>query len=457
MFVAGFLHIRYMRLLLRLFVVLFAFSSFAQESISYVRDVDGIYDFESIKEAAFAPITDPNKGLENGVYWFKISQIDHPREMLTIPSNHARILELRDDEGQHIYAMANTRYPSFFLIDRLHNFPLYLKANFTEEAFFPVQSMDESTFTAEEKYDLLGTGIFYGAIISLIFSTLVFYFITQNRVFLFHALLAVVVTYTIVARDNLFYLSHIQFPLEVEIELFSHFLVGFLGFCFAYFYLKLKNNHKVFKMVIVTLIALSAIAMCMYFITENMLYYFISDLFTVSTILMVWILGMLKTKNRTINWIIGAVYAFNIFLMLEVFVLHSSGNTLFGLTIFAAKICVILDVFLITFAMMFTFKKMQLKESLMKQQIKTYLQRIETLDQYKKVQDTNDSYLETLISEFGLTNIEVKVLQGISKGHSNEHIANYHNMNQEDVILTTKSLYGKLGIEADKELQLLVS
>ena len=66
MFVTGFLHIQYMRLLLRLFVMLFAFSSFAQESISYARDVDGIYDFESIKEATFTPITDPNKGLDNG-------------------------------------------------------------------------------------------------------------------------------------------------------------------------------------------------------------------------------------------------------------------------------------------------------------------------------------------------------------------------------------------------------
>lgn len=446
-----------MRLCFRLILVLCALPSLAQEVISYARDIDGIYDFTTIKEVAFTPVTDHNKGLENGVYWFKITQIDQPREMLTLPSNHSGKMELRDSKGQQIYTMANTRYPSFFLIDRIHTFPLYLRAVFDEEAYFPLESVEESAYIAKEKYDLLGSGIFYGAIFSLIFSTLVFYFITKNRVFLFHALLAVVVTYTIVAKDNLFYLAHLDFDYEVEIELLSHFLVGFLGFCFAYFYLKLKANFTILKLIILSFLSLSFIAMIAYFATENMLYYFASDLFTVATILMVWILGMIKTKNRLINWIIGAVYAFNIFLMLEVFVLHSSGNAFFGLSTFAAKLCVILDVFLITFAMMYTFKKMQFKASLMKQQIKTYLQRIEALDQYKKVQDTNDSYLETLISEFGLMNIEVKVLQGISKGHTNDHIASDYNMSEDEVILTTKSLYSKLGIEADQEIRMLVS
>jgi DNA-binding CsgD family transcriptional regulator len=429
----------------------------AQETISFVQDTQEVHDINSIQGESFETVTDTNYGLNNGVFWFRISQIDNPREMLTIPSNHIANLELYDSNGKPIYTMANTRYPSFFLIDRLHEFPIYLRADFEQEAYFPIQVMEESEYIASEKYNLLGTGIFYGAIISLIFATLVFFFITKNRVFLFHALLAVVVAYTIIAKDNLFYLANIKFDYFVHLELFSHFLVGFFGFCFAYFYLKLNNQKKIFTYLLITFLSLASVAMLIYFVTEDMFYYFISDLFTLLTIINVWILGVLKTKKKVINWFIGIVYALNIYLMLEVFLLHTSGNGILGLTTTAAKFCVLFDVVLITFAMMYTFKKMQIKGLLMKQQIKTYLQRIETLDQYKKVQDADDSYLETLINEFGLANLEVKVLQGISKGHTNDHIASDYNMSKEAVKFATKSLYNKLGIEADQEIRMLVS
>lgn len=443
-----------------IFHIIFAFyaiSLSAQETVTFFQDTEEVHNHTSIQKESFDPIIDSNFGLNNGVFWFKVSQIDQPREMLTIPSNHTNLLELYDSNGQSIPMMANTRYPSFFLIDRIHEFPLYLKANFEQEAYFPIEILEESEYIANEKYNLLGTGIFYGTILSLIFATLVFYFITKNRVFLFHALLAAVVAFTIIAKDNLFYLFDIQFDYLIHLELFSHFLVGFFAFCFAYFYLKLKDQKKVFSFMLITFMSLSTITMFIFFVSKNMSYYLISDLFTLCTILGVWILGMFKTKNKMINWFIGIVYAYNIFLMLEVFVLHSSGNSIFGLSTLAAKVCVLFDIVLITFAMMHTFKKMQFKESLRKQQIKTYLQRIETLDQYKKVQDADDSYLETLINQFGLANVEVKVLQGISKGHTNDHIASDYNMSKEDVKFATKSLYNKLGIEADQEIRMLVS
>lgn len=446
-----------MKYIFHIICVLFTLSLSAQETVSFVQDTKEVHDINSIQSEAFTPVVDSNYGLDNGVFWFKISQIDQPKEILTIPSNHTGTLQLYDNNSQLIPTMLNTRYPSFFLIDQIHEFPLFLRADFKQEAYFPIQILEESEYIANEKYDLLGTGIFYGAIVSLIFATLVFFFITKNRVFLFHALLAAVVAYTIIAKDNLFYLMNINFEFSIHLELFSHFLVGFFGFCFAYFYLKLKNEKKTSCLILLSFIGLSGLSMAMYFVNQNMIFYFISDLFTVCTILGVWVVGIGRTKNKAIHWFIGIVYAYNIFLMLEVFVLHTSGTTFFELSTLAAKMCVLLDVVLITFAMMYTFKKMQFKESLMKQQIKIYLQRIETLDQYKRVQDADDSYLETLINEFGLANVEVKVLQGISQGHTNDHIASNYNMSNDDVTFATKSLYIKLGIEVEQEIRMLVS
>ena len=425
--------------------------------VLYLYDKEVKMEFSTIQKANFAPILNENHGLNNGIYWFKIPQIESPREMLTISSNHTGSLELKDSNGTSIPLMEDTRYPTFFLIDRIINFPLYLRADFKQEAYFPIEVLKESEFSALEKRDLLGSGVFYGTIVSLIFATLFFFFITKNRIFLFQVLLAVAVTYTIIARDNLWYFFDAEFDQLICLELFSHFLVGLFGICFAFYYLKLKHNAKSQKIILASLVIISAVFMFLYFGTGNMSFYLISDLFTVATICAVWIIGLLRTKNRAINWFIGLIYFFNIYLMLEISVLHTLGISLIDLTTFASKICVLIDVILITFAMMWGFKKLQVQGSLMKQQIKTYLQRIETLDQYKKIQDADDSYLETLISEFDLSNLEVKVLQGISKGHTNEHISSDYHMSRDDVENTTKTIYKKLGIEGDQEIRMLIS
>ena len=446
-----------MKQILHIILALFALSISAQETVSFFQDTRELHNIQSIQKEAFEPIVDSNYGLDNGVFWFKISQIDQVIEMLTIPSNHAGSLQLFDSNGQSIPIMANSRYPSFTLNVQKHEFPVYLKANFQQEAYFPIQIVEAEKFISTEKYELLGTGIYYGAIISLILATFVFFFITQKRVFLFHALLTVVIALAIIAKDNLFYLTNIDLTYFVQLELFSHFLVGFFAFCFVYFCINLNAHKKRFGYILIITTTFSFLAMLAYFVTNDMVFFFISDLFSIGSILTVWIIGMFQIKRKIINWIIGTVYFVNIFLMIEVFLLHTIGKTFFGLSITAAKYCVLLDVVLITLAMVYTFRKMKHKESLMQQQVRHYFQRLETLDQYKKVQDEDDAYLETLINEFGLANVEVKILQGIAKGHSHNHIASDFNMSEDDVAFAANSLFHKLGIEADREIRVLVS
>lgn len=446
-----------MKQILHIIIALFALSMSAQETVSFFQDTREFHDISSIQKESFAPIVDSNYGLDNGVFWFKISQIDEEKEMLTLPSNHAGSLQLFDSNGQTIPIMANTRYPSFTLNDQIHEFPVYLKADFQQEAYFPIQIIEAEKFISSEKYDLLGTGIYYGGLISLIVATFVFFFITKKRVFLFHALLAVVIAFTIVAKDNLFYLTNADFAYFVQLELFSHFLIGFFGLCFVYLCINLNTQKKRFGFILIITTSFSMLTMLAYFVTNDMVFFFISDLFTLGSILTVWLIGMFKIKRKIINWLLGTVYVINIFLMVEVFLLHTIGKTFFGLSITAAKYCALLDVVLITFAMMYTFRKMKHKESLMKRQVNHYFQRLETLDQYKRIQDEDDTYLETLIKEFGLANIEVKILQGISKGHSHNHIASDYNMSEDDVAFAAKSLFHKLGIEADRQIRVLVS
>jgi DNA-binding NarL/FixJ family response regulator len=106
---------------------------------------------------------------------------------------------------------------------------------------------------------------------------------------------------------------------------------------------------------------------------------------------------------------------------------------------------------LIAISLIFSFRNIQGKTVIMKHQIKKHLERLSQLDSYKNVQDSNDQYLESLIHQFELENIEIKVLDSISKGLTNERIATKHNLSIEKLKAVTSNLYQKLGIDSDQE------
>jgi len=441
-----------MRLMFFIISVFFVITGVSQESISYYKTTtDHQNTISELKEIKFSKIEDVNLGTDNGIYWFKIDAIDLPRSILELHTSHVKEASLYDANGKEIGLMNATRYPSFFVINKTVEYPLFLKAEFPLEAHFLIDILDEQAFAKHEKNSFLGIGFFYGTALALLLATLIFLITTNNKQFLFYGILIAAICISIMTRDNILYFFNAKPSIISGIELFGHFLVGLCATGYVFRYLKLKNNKRLIQSIFVSISSISFISLCIYWISETHWSFLVTDFTTVLSVLLLWTLTLYNAKNTKYLLIMIAIYALDIVVMTDAFLLHGLGISVFNLSSLELSIVSLINFSLIAISLIFSFRRLQGKTVIMKHQIKMHLERLSQLNSYKNVQDSNDQYLESLIHQFELENIEIKVLDGISKGLTNERIATKHNLSVEKLKLITSSLYQKLGIESEQE------
>ncbi|WP_299680529.1 7TM diverse intracellular signaling domain-containing protein [uncultured Dokdonia sp.] len=431
--------------------VFFVITGVSQESISYYKATTDHQNISELKEIEFSTIEDTNLGTDNGIYWFKIDAIDLPRSILELQTSHVKEASLYDVNGQKIGQMDATRYPSFFIINKIVEYPLYLKADFPLEAHFPIQILDENTFAKKDKKNFLGIGFFYGTALALLLATLIFLLTTQNKQFLFYGILIAAVCISIMTRDNILYFFNAKPSIISSIELLGHFLVGLCATGYVFRYLRIKNNKKLIESIFVIISSISFISLCIYWITNTHWSFLVTDFTTVLSVVLLWSFTLYNSKNTKYLLIMIAIYTLDIIVLTDAFLLHGLGKSFFDFSSLQLSIVSLVNFTLIALALIFSFRRIQGKTVIMKHQIKMHLERLSQLSTYKNVQDSNDQYIESLIHQFELENIEIKVLDGISKGLTNERIATKHNLSVEKLKTVTSNLYQKLGIESDQE------
>jgi DNA-binding CsgD family transcriptional regulator len=347
--------------------------------------------------------------------------------------------------------MGDTRYPSFFITNKTVTYPLYLKANFSLEANFPIHIFSEKEFSTNQNRGLLGIGFFYGTALALLLATLIFLIITKNRQFLFYGILIAAVCITVITRDNILYFFNAKPSIISNIELFGHFLVGLSATGYVLRYLKIKKNKQLIQSIFIIISSISALSVCTYLVLSSHWSFLLADFTAVLSVLLLWCFTLYYTRNINFLLIMSIIYIIDITVMVDAFLLHGLGISIFNLSSFHLSIISLLNFTFIALSLIFSFRRIQGKTVIMKHQIKMHLERLSQLDNYKNIQDSNDQYIESLIGQFQLENIEVKVLDSISRGLTNERIASKHNLSIERLKIVTSSLYGKLGIESDQE------
>lgn len=441
------------------FLISFLFTTIgsSQVSISYYQNTGDISLVSDLHDVTFTQVDDINLGVDNGIYWFKIEGIDTPRSIIELQTPHVNQVSLTDNTGKEIYAMKDTRYPSFFVIDKAVTYPLYLKANFPLEANFPIKVLDEQEFATNEKVSLLGIGFFYGTTLALLLATLIFLIITKNKQFLFYGILITAIYITVMTRDNILYFFNAKPRIISNIELFGHFLVGLLATGYVFRYLKIKNHQQLIRYVFVTISSISAISLLIFWLLAPHWSFILTDFTTIATVVLLWCFTIYYTKDINLRIIMSLIYTLDIIVMIDAFLLHDLGLSLLKLSSFQLGLVALINFTLIALSLIFSFRRIQAKTVIMKHQIKMHLERLSQLDNYKNIQDSNDQYIESLIGQFQLENIEVKVLDSISRGLTNERIATKHNLSVEKLKIVTSSLYQKLGIESDQEAASLLT
>ncbi len=441
-----------MRLIWFFWGLLLCSMSLPPDTITYHKDTSKSLSLEKVKNKQFTELLAENLGIDGGTYWFKIDTINQSRAILQVATSHVRDLEMYDVKGAQIPLMDNTRFPSFFLSKELYTFPLYLKGDFPLEAHFPITISSEGTFAKNDKLTLLGIGFFYGTSVALLIATLIFYFIVKNRKFLFFAYIILAILASVIAQDNILNFLDLNIGNVFYLEAIGHYCVGVLAMLFMVLYLKLRKGQHWVKWAIYTTVSISSLSLLYFFFTQNLVALILINACSILATAFLWILFLIISKGVK-RYVLSFIYVVNLFFLLNVFIFQLLGIKIFERSTFDGAAIALLNFTLIAVLLLLSFYNIQTMGLIMKNKIKKYVEELKELNAYKNVQDANDDYLESLINQFNLENIEVKILDDISKGLSNEHIASQYNLTPERVNEITKSLYTKLGLETSSDLQ----
>ena len=299
---------------------------------------------------------------------------------------------------------------------------------------------------------MLGIGFFYGTSIALLIATLIFFFIVKNTKFIFFAFIISGILLSVIAQDNILNFLGINIGNTFYLEALGHYSVGLMAMFFMVFYLKLRSNQQWIKWSIFSIVAISTFSLFFFIFTEMLWGLILINSCSILATALLWIL-ILRIAKGPKRYVLFLIYSVNLFFLVNVFVFHLLGITLLERSTFDGAGIALLNFTLIAVLLLLSFYGIQTTGVIMKHKIKRYVEELKELNTYRNIQETDDDYLESLIYQFKLENIEVKILDDIAEGLSNEAIASKYDLTTDRLNQVTKSLYTKLGLETSSDLQ----
>jgi DNA-binding CsgD family transcriptional regulator len=427
-------------------LILFCANIYAQNKIQFLKDTHLEHKIENIQDAEFKPFTSNNFGLDNGPYWFKISGRSNNGNVLHIPSAHVNDLKLFSASKKQIEEISYTRYPSYRL-DEFEEFPVYLFVNFEKEAYFPIQITSEEEFAKANQQTLFKLGAYYGFAIMVIIINLMCFFLFDEKVFLYYSAVLTMLTLSFFYSDGLFRLMGYDNTFtNVYLEPLLHISLALFAAHFATKFLKLDDLMPKLKWITFGLISAGVVSFISYWLTNNWLFAAIGNAFIWAVLLNYLIAGAKLFRQKVYARFYVVAYSLLFVLMVDFFVLTGFGITFLGITPVHLKTAGILEMLVLTYAIMYRMRAIKEENELMQIEMRLYLRRIELLRSPDNIQMVDDLYLENLINLHDLSNLETKILQYISKGKDNARIAVKLNITEKEVEKITKQLYKKLDI-----------
>lgn len=427
-------------------LLLFCVNLFGQKSVHYLKQSQLDFNIEEVKSSDFKPFTENNFGLENGIYWFKITNKANNGSVLHIPTAHVNEVKLFSSSNNQIEEISYTRYPSFRL-DEFEQYPIYMYVNFEKEAYFPLQITSEENFAKANQQSLFKVGAYYGFAVMVIIINLMCFFLFDEKVFLCYSAVLTTLTLSFFYSDGLFRLLGFDNVFtNVYLEPLLHISVALFAAYFATKFLKLDDLMPKLKWVTVALLSSAITSLLIYWISDNWLFAAVGKALIWAVLLNYLIAGATLFKQKVYARFYVIAYSLVFILMVDYYVLTGFGITLLGISSLHIKVAGLLEMLVLTYAIMYRMRAIKEENEMMQIEMRLYLKRIELLRSPDNIQMVDDLYLENLINLHDLSNLETKMLQYISKGKENSKIATKLNISEKEVETITKQLYKKLDI-----------
>lgn len=419
----------------------------AQDNVQFTRDAENILTFNTAKTAEFTDFTDPNFGLDNGVYWFKVLQYNQFDNILELGSPHVNHVSLYNNSGKPYNDLGFTRYPSYSL-DRYTEYPVYLRIDLEQEAYVPIAVTPSNDYLASSERAHFGMGLYYGFGIMVVLINLMCFILFDEKVFLKYLLFLSAVALTYFYSDGLFRLMGIDGSFSATyLEPIMHITVAIFGAYFAGSYLRINQHFKKVNWMVGFLIFNAVLFFSLYWIKADYIYASIANiaLFTVALIYIISGVFLFKSKGYARIFVIA--YSLVFLMATDFYLLKGFGINILNINMVHLKVASVLEMLVLTYAIMYRMRSIKEEKDLMNTEMRIYLKRVEAINKGAMMAEAEDeAYLENLINHYDLSATETRVLHYISDGKENHKIARILNITEREVEKLTLSLYRKLEI-----------
>jgi len=320
------------------------------------------------------------------------------------------------------------------------------KKDISQSSISGNSALDIYTLTSK-KDQLFNLGLYYGFALTMVFLNIVCFLLFDEKLFLFYSMVLAGLTSVFFYNDGLLVLfGNEQLVTDAILESTLLLITIGAGALFASKYLRIKEHNPFISKIVIPLYSIASILVITAWFTGSEYLASIANAVSFGILSVYFIVGVILFSRK--NYVKFYVIASSIPLLftIDYFVLSGFGIDFLFTEAVHIKVAVLAEMLLMTYAIIFRMKAIKEENELRQTEMRIFLKRQDVMHRQNVEQMVEDVYLENLIMHYDLDGLEIKLLQYISEGKTNEKIARKLKFSESELEEQTKLLYEKLEI-----------
>jgi len=427
------------------------------KEISYIKD--NSFDIHTISEQNFIPLNNSKIGSKNGFYWFKIIlKTNQSTENLMFNCKESTVNHIEIYNKFKLIANShnNLGFTNFSLkIKQQANNTYYLKVNFPYQANFPLTVYPLLKQHRIQTINLFKIGWYYGFVFMVFIINMFFYFSLKDRTFFYYSLFLIATNFGISHYDGIYNLW-LNFDVLFYTNNISHFIIPVTGAIFATSFLNLNIYLPKSKFYGTILLFITFICYAVHLTTRNYSYFIAADILALITLMYYWGLGVSVLRHNDFAKFFVIGYSLVLISAFFFVIPMDFGISTLSVSLGHVKFGALFEMLILTYAITYRVKKLQEENDMFRSSIQTYVNQLYELQEKIELEtnskeNTFESKIVEIASKHQLTDREVDVLLNLSKGYTNQKIADELFISLNTVKYHTRNIYQKLNIKNKNE------
>lgn len=443
--------------------------------LAYVYDKADSLSAKSICDYAFIPVQKIpfNNGLKNGTYWFKIkvhnTDYNSLRTVFDVhePYINTAFLYYCSDDSLKLLCETGNKFElaSKPISCRCLTFPVVVdtgiqtyivKVRFHRNTSFILDVQREKDFYLKEVSVFFKIGIYYGISLMIIIVNLFYFFSFKDKTFLFYAITVFLICCSLLHLDGLMVYVFKPGWFLINVDIVFHILLAIACSLFSSSYLGVKIHLPKQHKIELILLSIVIVIYLLFLITNNVILYAMGIASILLFLSYYWVLSLILFKIHKYARFYSLAYVVMLFTTILYAIPVMLGHDFLRVGIDILKIGCILEMLIMSYAVVFRLRVLKKENKHMTQKIKDYICKIEEVKANAQEYKENASMLlctsgtnidfALIKEEYNLTEREVDVLKCIIQNYTNPKIAEKLFISVNTVKYHTQNIYSKLNI-----------